>query len=85
MLKIVSKIRFRDQFIKNKILAIYIPLIIIPLVILGYVSNYFFMQAIINDSAPKTPTFFVFMDSVTNMSHIPLLIRFSLLMVEYGV
>ncbi|HEY5585166.1 MAG TPA: sensor histidine kinase [Ruminiclostridium sp.] len=48
MLKIVSKIRFRDQFIKNKILAIYIPLIIIPLVILGYVSNYFFMQAIIN-------------------------------------
>jgi len=39
----------------------------------------------IYDSAPKTPTFFVFMDSVTNMSHIPLLIRFSLLMVEYGV
>ncbi len=48
MIKIVSKIRFRDQLIKNKILAIYIPLIIIPLVLLGYISNYFFTHVIIN-------------------------------------
>lgn len=47
MLKFVSKIRFRDQLIKNKILAIYIPLIIIPLVLLGFISNYFFTHVII--------------------------------------
>ncbi len=47
MIKFVSKIRFRDQLIKNKILAIYIPLITIPLVLLGYISNYFFTHVII--------------------------------------
>lgn len=48
MWKFVAKIWFRDQLIKNKILAIYIPLIIIPLILLGYISNYFYTQVIIN-------------------------------------
>lgn len=38
---------FKNQLIKNKIISIYIPLVVIPLFLLGYISNYIFSQAII--------------------------------------
>ncbi len=44
---IKMKFWFKNQRIKNKILLIYIPLVTIPLLLLGYVSNYLFTQDII--------------------------------------
>lgn len=41
------KFWFKNQKIRNKILLIYIPLVTIPLILLGFVSNYIFMQDII--------------------------------------
>ena len=41
------KFWFKNQKIRNKILLIYIPLVTIPLILLGYFSNYIFTQDII--------------------------------------
>jgi len=40
--------RVRDLAIRNKIIAIYIPLVILPLMILGFVSNRIYTDTIVN-------------------------------------
>ena len=42
---------FKDQPIKKKILYIYIPLVIIPLLVLGYISGFIFSRSIIEETA----------------------------------
>ena len=42
---------FKDQPIKKKILYIYIPLVIIPLLVLGYISGFIFSKSIIEETA----------------------------------
>lgn len=42
---------FKDQPIRNKILYIYIPLVIIPLLVLGYISGFIFSRSIIEETA----------------------------------
>lgn len=39
---------FRNQVIRNKIIFIYLPLIILPLSILGYLSNHIYSKAIVD-------------------------------------
>lgn len=41
---------FRNSSIRNKIIAMYIPLLILPLFIVGWISNYLFTQAIIEQT-----------------------------------
>lgn len=44
----------KDKLIKNKIIGVYIPIIIIPLLILGSVSNYISSQTIIQSTIKNT-------------------------------
>ncbi|WP_123041540.1 cache domain-containing sensor histidine kinase [Cohnella candidum] len=39
---------FRSRTIRNKIIVIYIPLVVLPLFLLGYVSNRIYTQSIVN-------------------------------------